>query len=238
VNGKVAWVTGAAGGIGSAVVRAFRAAGAEVFGVDLEPGEHVERQADLTVEAQVAEAVASCLERHGRIDVAFNGAGGSARRFGDGPVHDCTEEGFDAAVAINLKSVFLCCKHTIRALRKTRGSVVNLSSIQALVGAGEGFETHAYAAAKGGIVALTRAMAVSYAPDGVRCNAICPGLVRTPMSRRAQGDEAILARLGRLQPLTGDFAEPEDVAGAALYLATSRFVTGVVLPVDGGWTAQ
>jgi NAD(P)-dependent dehydrogenase (short-subunit alcohol dehydrogenase family) len=141
----------------------------------------------------------------------------------------------------NLKSVFLCSKHEIPELRRAGGgSIVNLSSIHALVGGDEDFETHAYAASKGGIVSLTRAMAVAYARDGIRCNVLCPGLVRTPMSRRAQSDQRILARLPELQPLPADFLEPEDVAAAALFLASpaSRFVTGAVLPVDGGWTVK
>jgi NAD(P)-dependent dehydrogenase (short-subunit alcohol dehydrogenase family) len=104
----------------------------------------------------------------------------------------------------------------------------------------EAFDTHAYAAAKGAVIALTRAMAARYAAEGIRINAICPGLIRTPMSRRAQEDPAVLEMLPGLQPLTGDFGEPEDVAAAAVYLAgeESRFVTGIILPIDGGWTAR
>jgi NAD(P)-dependent dehydrogenase (short-subunit alcohol dehydrogenase family) len=102
------------------------------------------------------------------------------------------------------------------------------------------FDTHAYAASKGAVVALSRAMAVRYAGDRIRVNVLCPGLIRTGMSRRAQADREIAALLPELQPLTGDFGAPEDVAEAALYLGSneSRFVTGAVLPVDGGWTAR
>jgi NAD(P)-dependent dehydrogenase (short-subunit alcohol dehydrogenase family) len=109
-----------------------------------------------------------------------------------------------------------------------------------LVGGGEGFQTHAYAAAKGAIVALTRSMAVAYAADGIAVNVVCPGLIATPMSRRAQADPELRARIAELQPLTGEPGTPEDVAAAVGYLAGSgaRFVTGVVLPVDGGWTAR
>ena len=102
----------------------------------------------------------------------------------------------------------------------------------------EEFATHAYAASKAGVIGLTRAMAATYAKKGIRCNVVCPGLIETPMSRRAQDDAWIRARLPELQPLTRDFGRPEDVAQAAVYLATASFVTGAVLTVNGGWTAR
>jgi NAD(P)-dependent dehydrogenase (short-subunit alcohol dehydrogenase family) len=224
----VAVVTGSAGGIGGAVGEAFTAAGAEVVGLDRE-------QADLSVAKEV-EAFFAGLER---VDVLFNGAGISGRRLGDGPVDECTELAWDTVLATNLKSVFLCSKHAVPLLRAAGGgAVVNLTSIHGLVGGDADFATHAYAASKAGIVGLTRAMAVHYAHEGIRCNTIAPGLIKTPMSLRAQSDPAILERLPELQPLTGDFGRPEDVADAALYLATAPFVTGTVLVVDGGWTAR
>lgn len=232
--GKVALVTGAAGGIGGAVVRAFEDAGATVVGVDRE-------QADLTRADEVAAVVAEAVEQHDRLDVVFNGAGISGRSLGDGRVHECTEEAWDAVVAANLKSVFLVCKHAIPALRSAGGgSIVNVASALALVGGDDDFATHAYAASKGGIVSLSRAIAVSYAREAIRCNVLCPGLIATPMTRRAQEDTRIRARLAELQPLTGAFGRPEDVAAAALYLAGdgAGFVTGAVLTVDGGWTAR
>jgi meso-butanediol dehydrogenase/(S,S)-butanediol dehydrogenase/diacetyl reductase len=228
LTGKVVVVTGSAGGIGGAVAEAFAGAGAEVVGLDRE-------EADLTV----AEEVESFFAGVERVDVLFNGAGISGRRFGDGPVDECTEEAWDIMLATNLKSMFLCSKHAVPLLRAAGGgAIVNLASIHGLVGGDADFATHAYAASKAGIIGLTRAMAVYYAGEGIRCNAIAPGLIKTPMSRRAQSDPGILARLPELQPLTGDFGRPEDVAGAALYLATAPFVTGTVLVVDGGWTAQ
>jgi NAD(P)-dependent dehydrogenase (short-subunit alcohol dehydrogenase family) len=224
----VAVVTGAAGGIGSAVAAAFADAGFDVVGLDRE-------QADLSHADEVGRAFAEL----DRIDALFNGAGISGRPLGDGPVESCTEEAWDAVLATNLKSVFLCCRAAIPKLRAAGGgAIVNLASVLALVGGDEDFATHAYATSKAGIVGLTRAMAVTYAPEGIRCNAIAPGLIATPMSARAQGDERIRARLPELQPLTGDFGRPEDVAQAAVYLATAPFVTGAVLTVDGGWTAR
>ena len=239
LEGKAALVTGAAGGIGSGVVRAFAAAGARVLAVDRVDAQGEETYVgDLTRADEAEGAVAAALERFGRLDVLFNGAGISGRSLGDGPVDSCTDEAWDAVLETNLKSVFLCSKHAIPALRRTGGgAIVNLSSVLGLVGS-EDFATHAYAASKGAIVALTRAMAIAYAPEGIRCNVVCPGLVDTPMSERARNDPQIQARLGQLQPLTGEPGRPEDVAGAALYLATAPFVTGAVLTVDGGWTAR
>jgi meso-butanediol dehydrogenase / (S,S)-butanediol dehydrogenase / diacetyl reductase len=235
LEGKAALVTGAAGGIGGAVARAFADAGARVFGVDRADADFV---ADLARADEAERAVSAAVSELGRLDVVFNGAGISGRRLGDGPVDACTEEAWDAVLDANLKSVFLCSKHAVPVLRSSGGgAVINLSSVLGLVGS-ELFDTHAYAASKGAIVALTRAMAVAYAGDGIRVNAICPGLIDTPMSERARGDAETMTRLSELQPLTGKPGEPGDVAGAAVYLAGAPFVTGAVLTVDGGWTAR
>ena len=228
LTGKVAVVTGSAGGIGSAVAAAFSDAGAKVIALDRE-------QADLTRPGEV-EAFFAGLDR---LDVLFNGAGISGRSLGDGPVDECTVEAWNAVLATNLTSVFLCSKHAIPLLRAAGGgAVVNLSSVLGMMAGDEDFTTHAYQVSKGGILTLTRAMAYHYGRDGIRVNAIAPGLIATPMSLRAQSDPKIAARLPELHPLTGDFGHPADVAGAALYLATARFVTGAVLTVDGGWAVR
>jgi meso-butanediol dehydrogenase / (S,S)-butanediol dehydrogenase / diacetyl reductase len=214
-------VTGSAGGIGSATVTALDAAGFSVSGIDVEDN---------------ADEVFGAL---GRLDVLVCAHGISGRRLGDGPVETCPEEAWDAVLEANLRSVFLYCKRAIPLLRAAGGgAIVAVSSVLGLVGGDEDFATHAYAASKAGVIGLTRAMAVTYAKEGIRCNAVCPGLIETPMSRRAQENAGIRARLAELQPLTGDFGRPEDVAQAVLYLATAPFVTGAVLPVDGGWTAR
>ena len=214
---SVAVVTGSRGGIGAATVAAFEAAGFDVHGVD--------RGDDFPA--------------LGQLDALVCAHGISGRRLGDGPVEKCTEEGWDAVLDTNLKSVFLYAKSAIGPLRANGGgAIVALASVLALVGGDEDFATHAYAASKAGVIGLVRAMAVTYAKDRIRCNVVAPGLVATPMSRRAQNDPRIRARLGELQPLTGDFGTPDDVAAACLYLATAPFVTGAVLTVDGGWTAR
>lgn len=251
--GKVAIVTGGASGIGRAIAALFTAEGARIVIGDREPGPAVENRpagpaegkvlhhaADVTRPAEVAELVAAAGQAFGAVSVLVNCVGVSGRRLGDGPVADCTEEAWDHVLATNLKSVYLCCKHAIPAMRQSGGgSIVNIASVLGLVGDAL-FATHAYAASKGGILSLTRAMAVTYAPERIRVNALCPGLIDTPMSRRAAADPQVLAALPRLQPLTGAMGRAEDVAAAALFLASddSRFITGAVLPVDGGWTAQ
>jgi NAD(P)-dependent dehydrogenase (short-subunit alcohol dehydrogenase family) len=214
-------VTGSAGGIGSATAAALEDAGFTVSGLEVD------------------DSAADVFGTLDRLDALVCAHGVSGRSFGDGPVDACTEEGWDAVLDANLRSTFVYCKHAVPLLRAAGGgAIVVVSSVLGLVGGDEDFATHAYAASKAGQIGLTRAMAATYAADGIRCNVVCPGLIETPMSRRVQDDERIRARLPELQPLTGTFGRPEDVAEAVVYLATAPFVTGAVLPVDGGWTAR
>src|SRR5690349_12073709 len=158
-------ITGSAGGIGSATAAAFADAGWDVHGVDVD-------------EAFPA------LER---VDALVCAHGISGRRLGDGPVDTCTDEAWDTVIETNLTTVFRYCRQTIPLLRAAGGgAIVTVSSALGLVGGDRDFATHAYAASKAGLIGLTRAMAVAYAPEGIRCNVVCPGLVATPMSRRAQ----------------------------------------------------
>jgi NAD(P)-dependent dehydrogenase (short-subunit alcohol dehydrogenase family) len=254
LSDKVAIVTGGGSGIGRATAQTFAAEGAQVIVLDIEadsvaqtlaslngPHPGSSRILDLTDAPQVASAIESVTSDYGRLDLLVNVAGGSGRKWGDGPADTCTIEGWDKTLALNLDSLFYCCKYALQAmLAQEKGAIVNVASVLGLVGGDEDFATHAYAASKGAVISLTRSIASYYAPRGIRANVICPGLIATPMSQRAQGSDHIRARLARLQPLTGGFGAPQDVSQAALYLASeaSSFVTGAVLTVDGGWTVR
>lgn len=253
--GKVALITGGASGIGRAACLLFAAQGANVAAVDLNEaglaetitlrnalsGPILALVADLSISDQVQNAINRAADAFGRLDIVFNVAGVSGRRWGDGPVDQCTEDAWAHVLNVNLTSIFLVCRYAIpHLLNAGGGSIINLSSVLGLVGGDDDFSTHAYAASKAGIIGLSRAMAVTYAPRGIRVNVVAPALIATGMSKRALSDEHIRNRLKELQPLTGAPGAPEDVAAAALYLASdeARFVTGIVLPVDGGWTAR
>ena len=175
--------------------------------------------AELTDEAQVAGAIAAAEAAFGGSTWSSTAPGAAAAAPATGPSTRAPRGlGRDPRGEPHERLPLLQARGA-RAARAGGGAIVNLSSALGLVGGDADFATHAYAASKGAIVALTRAMAVTYAPEGIRCNVVCPGLIATPMSARAQDDPAIRARLAELQPLTGGLRAPEDVAGRARYLA-------------------
>jgi NAD(P)-dependent dehydrogenase (short-subunit alcohol dehydrogenase family) len=241
---KVAIITGGGSGIGLATAQLFAEEGAQVMVFDINASRadlSLSPPVDVTSATEVESATKDVVRKHGRLDIVVNVAGGSGRKWGDGPTDSCTLEGWEKTLALNLDSVFYCCKYALQAMvNQGHGVIVNVSSVLGMVGGDEDFATHAYASSKGAVISLTRSIASYYAPRGIRANVICPGLIATPMSQRAQESEYIRARLPQLQPLTGDFGSPKDVAHAALYLASdeSSFVTGSVLTVDGGWTVR
>ncbi len=245
-------VTGSTG-IAEATAELAAREGARVF-VASRTAEHAEAlarkvggeafAADLSRPGAADQAVERCAARFGRLDAVFHVAGISGRSFGDGPLHECTDEGWDVTLDTNAKSAFLVGRAALRrmlaqpvAANGLRGTILNMASVLGFSPQGRSFATHAYAASKGAILAMSRAMAAAYAPDKIRVNAIAPALVRTPMSRRAQSDPAILEQMKTKQPLAEDLIEAGDVARAALFLLSddSRMVTGDTLVVDAGW---
>jgi NAD(P)-dependent dehydrogenase (short-subunit alcohol dehydrogenase family) len=236
--GKVCFVTGASGGIGAASAELFAREGASVAGVDLKPGApgELSLEADVTDEQQVRDALAQTRERFGRIDVLFNNAGISPDD--DGSVLDTGLEAWERVQAVNLRSVFLCCKHGIPHLLDNegplRGSVINTASFVAVMGAAT--SQISYTASKGGVLALSRELGVEFARRGVRVNALCPGPVDTPLLRElfAKDPEQAARRLVHVP--VGRFARAEEIAQGALFLAgdESSYVTASTFLIDGG----
>jgi NAD(P)-dependent dehydrogenase (short-subunit alcohol dehydrogenase family) len=187
--------------------------------------------------------LAQCLSKFGRVDALFNAAGLSGRRFGDGPVHACTDEGWEIALAQNLQIMFRMSRAVIGRMleqnvddRGIRGAVLNMGSVLTEAPEPRHFAFHAYAAAKGAVVSMSRSMAAYYAPHKIRINTIAPALVGTPVSRASE-DPEVLELIRKKQPLTGGMIDPEDVARAAIFLLGdgARSITGEVLAVDAGW---
>ncbi len=197
-------------------------------------------QADLTTPNGAALALGACLAKHGRIDGLFNVAGGSGRRFGDGPLHECTDEGWAQTFDLNLTTSFRMNRAVLNhwLTSNQSGTILNMSSVLAESPEPGHFTTHAYAASKAAINGMTRAMAAYYAPRNIRVNAIAPGLTATPMSKRAQADTELLAYIERKQPITGGIIDAAEIAQAAWFLLSeaSKAITGQIMTVDGGWT--
>ena len=251
---KTVLITGAASGIGRRCAELFAESGAHVALADrdVEAGEAATqaiREAghaaqfipvDMADPEQVAQMVETCVASTGRLDVLISNAGVGGRSLGDGPIHECTIEGWDTIMNVNLRGMFLACKYAIpHLLRQPGGNIVTMSSVLGLVGTQGLYDTHAYTTSKAGIIGLTRTIAAHYARDGLRANSIAPGLVDTRMANRTKATPELLEKVAFWQPL-GPIGDVDDVAQAALYLASDRakFITGVVLSIDGGWTAQ
>jgi NAD(P)-dependent dehydrogenase (short-subunit alcohol dehydrogenase family) len=194
---------------------------------------------DAAVAAQVESLYQQALAYLGGLDVLYHVAGISGRRYGDGPLHECTEEGWQATVDANLKSTFLTNRAAVRHFlsQGQSGVILNMASVLAWSPSPRHFDTYAYAATKGGIISMSRLAAARYAPQKIRVNVIAPALIDTPMATRAANDPVIQQFLRTKQPLTEGPGRPEDCSDAAVFLCSdaARFITGVVLPVDGGW---
>jgi NAD(P)-dependent dehydrogenase (short-subunit alcohol dehydrogenase family) len=239
LEGKVCVITGASGGIGAATAAAFSREGATVVGVDLLPGSpgDLPLEVDVTDEQQVADMYARTREQFGHIDVLFNNAGISPTD--DASVLDTSYETWQRVQDVNLKSVFLCCKHGIPHLLANDpqgGSVINTASFVAVMGAAT--SQISYTASKGGVLALSRELGVEFARQGVRVNALCPGPVDTPLLQElfAKDPERAARRLVHLP--TGRFARAEEIASGVLFLASdeSTYVNATTFLIDGGLT--
>jgi NAD(P)-dependent dehydrogenase (short-subunit alcohol dehydrogenase family) len=235
LDGKIAVITGAAGGIGSATAQLFRSEGATVVGVDVVESPLADESvvADITEEAAVEELYDGVRARHERIDVLFNNAGISPPD--DASVLDTGLDAWQRVQDVNLKSVYLCCRYGIPHLLATGGgSVINTASFVAVMGAAT--SQISYTASKGGVLALSRELGVQFARQGVRVNALCPGPVNTPLLQElfAKDPEQAARRLVHV-PM-GRFAEAIEIAQGALFLASddSSYVTASTFLVDGG----
>ncbi len=194
--------------------------------------------ADLSVESEAESAFAQADEALSGLTGVVGVAGGSGRRFGDGAMHEISLEGWQRTLDQNLTTSFLTAREALRRMRQRNsgGSIVLTTSALGHSPAPRHFSTHAYAASKSAISGLTVSLAARYAPDGIRVNAVAPGLVETPMSARASADPAILDYVARRQPLSLGMIEAADVASLAVSLLRSPNVTGQVVAVDGGWS--
>ncbi|WP_309710295.1 SDR family oxidoreductase [Armatimonas sp.] len=239
-------ITGATG-IAAATVRLAMAAGHKVFVTSLNADDCVALgvpylAADLTDSVQADAAVAVAVQTLGSLEGVFCVVGGSGRRFGDGPLDACTDEGWQQTFALNLDTTFHIARAALRQFlaQGSGGSLVFTGSVLASHPEPGKFATHAYAASKGAILSLVTTLASYYAPQKIRVNAVAPGLVRTPMSQRAQGDAEILELMRTKQPLAEDLLDADEIANAALFLLSESAaqITGQILTVDGGWSVS
>ncbi|MBV9860106.1 MAG: SDR family oxidoreductase [Alphaproteobacteria bacterium] len=244
LNGRLALVTGAGSGIGEAIARAMATAGARLVAVDINEGaaaatassiggDAASFACDVADRAACDGLAARVRQELGPVSILVNNAGIIRR----GKVGDATaRQDWDATLAVNLDGPYNMVTAFLDQLRETRGAIVNIGSIQSFVALPN---SAAYTTSKGGVRALTQALALELSPLGIRVNAIGPGFTATPLNAAARADPAYMANFGERIPL-GRIGTPEDIAGPAVFLASDMagYITGVTLPVDGGYLAR
>ena len=251
LKNKCLVIVGGTTGIGLSAARAFINHGARVLVVGRNP-ESAEKAKSLLTDAVVqtgdasqvdtaTNAIKSCIKNFGAFDGLYHVAGGSGRKFGDGPLHELTREGWDQTLSLNLTSLMLSNQAAVKYFidRKTSGSILNMGSVLGYAPSPKYFVTHAYAATKSAAIGFTKSIAAYYASYNIRINLLAPALVETPMAQRAASDENILSFIKTKQPLDGGrIGTPSDLDGAAVYFMSdySKFTTGQILSVDGGWS--
>jgi NAD(P)-dependent dehydrogenase (short-subunit alcohol dehydrogenase family) len=248
LDGKVAFISGSGSGIGRAGAILFAREGAKVVVADIsrEGGEGTVARVrdsggdatyihtDVTEPDSVERAIASAIATYGKLNVLYNDAGGSTAQ--DGPVTRVSIDEFWRVIRVDLYGTFLCCKYAVPEIIKAGGgAIINTTSYVALAGIRD---RDAYTAAKGGVLAMTRSMAVNYAKDKIRVNAIAPGAILTDRVKKFMADDARMAAMNEHHML--GMGQPEDIAHMALFLASdeARIITGAIFPVDSGWSAS
>ena len=247
-------IIGGTTGIGLSAAKAFIANGAKVIvvGRNADSAEAAKKElgknamalsADAAHENTAIQAIDICINNFGSFDGLYHVAGGSGRKMGDGPLHELTLDGWNKTMELNLTSLMLSNQAAVKRFIELNkgGTILNMSSVLGFSPSPKHFVTHAYAAAKAAIIGFTKSIASYYAQDNIRVNVIAPALVETPMAQRAAKDEIILSFVKTKQPLDGGrIGSPEDLDGLALYFMSdlSKFTTGQVIAVDGGWTVS
>jgi NAD(P)-dependent dehydrogenase (short-subunit alcohol dehydrogenase family) len=249
---KTIVIIGGTTGLGLSAAKAFVSQGARVVVVGRNPdscdeaqkqlGNHVAiaMQGDATQAATAENAIHRAISDFGGFDGLYHVAGGSGRKYGDGPLHELTLEGWNKTFELNLTSLMLSNQAAVQQFlkQKTGGTILNVGSVLGYSPSPKYFTTHTYAATKSAIIGFTKSIAAYYAKDNIRVNILAPALVETPMSQRASQDDVILNFVKTKQPLDGGRnGQPTDLDGAAVYFMSdhSKFTTGQVLAVDGGW---